>query len=430
MGTLRLATLEDRVFVTSGSILLELADGQVRTDDDFSDGLPLFAEVTGVVGRLPKAATLTLITSNGRIGWGEVYRWDKTHWKRASALPQGSLYYGMSEWSQDRQLALVVQGWPAQNPPKREFRLLRGKGAVPQLTAGSTAECTTLADPLGFRAFPSGEVVLIGARCGGEGGVVEWWASGARTSTVVALPGVRIDPDGMFDGKGVRASAHGDEKLIVGGGPFLIRLASDGVTLVKPPPGDVTAVAHTADGVAWVVAGGKVYRRAGESWESVPFADGGTEPVTGIAARGEDVFVTRPSSLYALAPPAGAAQALDITWRSEVRSIKIAPAARDWCETPFVLMYAFTRVTPADYDFPMSRAALKGQKQFEGVRLVVTEEGDKKYFGAFTTSVALGRQLVERIESQVKGSKPVLLCAQPRVVREIKMNFATGDVMP
>jgi hypothetical protein len=94
-----------------------------------------------------------------------------------------------------------------------------------------------------------------------------------------------------------------------------------------------------------------------------------------------------------------------------------------------VLLYGFTKMTPDDYDFPLTRKAVKGHPEFAGVRFVVTKDGGQKYFTAQVPSFEMGKKLVALIEKEVQGSKPQILCAEPEVVREVKIDLRTGEVV-
>jgi hypothetical protein len=98
------------------------------------------------------------------------------------------------------------------------------------------------------------------------------------------------------------------------------------------------------------------------------------------------------------------------------------------CKSLFIMLYAFTKVTPPDYDFPLTRAAVKGKTRYKTTRFVVTEVGGKKFFGAFVPDLDTGKALVSLVEKEVKGSKPQLVCHDPKVIREIKLNITTGEV--
>jgi hypothetical protein len=93
-----------------------------------------------------------------------------------------------------------------------------------------------------------------------------------------------------------------------------------------------------------------------------------------------------------------------------------------------VILYGFTRVTPDDYDFPLTRQALKGHTELSPVRFVVTRDLGKKYLAAIPPSFPMGQKLVNLIEKEVKGSKPQIVCAVPEIVRELKVDLKTGAI--
>jgi len=72
-------------------------------------------------------------------------------------------------------------------------------------------------------------------------------------------------------------------------------------------------------------------------------------------------------------------------------------------------------VTPDDYDFPLTRKALRGQTQFAKARFVVTTDNGRKFFGAIPSSYEEGVKLVSRVKAQVPGSTPQLLRAGRRL---------------
>jgi hypothetical protein len=111
------------------------------------------------------------------------------------------------------------------------------------------------------------------------------------------------------------------------------------------------------------------------------------------------------------------------------RVTRARPASPD-CKTNVVVLYGFTKVTPDDYDFPLTRKALKGKKQFADVKFAVTREAGQKFFVGLTDSFTRGRALADVIRKDVQGSSPQVVCAEPELVRELKIDLATGDVVP
>jgi len=112
----------------------------------------------------------------------------------------------------------------------------------------------------------------------------------------------------------------------------------------------------------------------------------------------------------------------------EVRTRSMpAPLTRD-CETPFVLLYTLSKSAPASYDFPSTRAALKGHLEFKSAELVEVTRIDKRYLGAKVPSVPLAIKLAEFIKQKVQGSTPQTACYNPRVTRTIDLDYATGEL--
>jgi hypothetical protein len=94
-----------------------------------------------------------------------------------------------------------------------------------------------------------------------------------------------------------------------------------------------------------------------------------------------------------------------------------------------VVLYKLSRVAPKDYDFPLTRAALKGHPEYADVRFAETEDAGSRYFVAFVPDFAKGRSLTKLIVDKVQGAKPQLLCGEPpQVNREIGIDLATGAI--
>ncbi|TKC98111.1 hypothetical protein [Polyangium fumosum] len=100
------------------------------------------------------------------------------------------------------------------------------------------------------------------------------------------------------------------------------------------------------------------------------------------------------------------------------------------CKELFVVLYKLAKVAPPDYDFPLTRAALKGHTELSGVKFAETEETGRRYFVAFVPSFSLGQKLVKTVQEGVKGSTPQLLCGKPaRTNRDIRIDLRTGEIV-
>lgn len=105
-------------------------------------------------------------------------------------------------------------------------------------------------------------------------------------------------------------------------------------------------------------------------------------------------------------------------------------AAHPGCKEPFVQMFKLNKVAPADYDFPLTRKALKGHTEFGGVGFLEAQDGPHRYFIAKVKTVEQGRKLAEVIRKGVKDSSPQVLCGQPaKVNRELKIDLRSGDLV-
>jgi hypothetical protein len=100
-------------------------------------------------------------------------------------------------------------------------------------------------------------------------------------------------------------------------------------------------------------------------------------------------------------------------------------AATPACTNVFVALYAVAPSTPADYDFPLTRAALLAKPELVHADFVEVEIDGKRTFGAIPPSYAAGKDLVALIESRVAGAKPQLLCGEPRILRTVPMELPT-----
>lgn len=98
------------------------------------------------------------------------------------------------------------------------------------------------------------------------------------------------------------------------------------------------------------------------------------------------------------------------------------------CDSIFVLLYAVTRSMPKDYDYPLTRAALKGHPEFADVTFAETEDRGQHYFGAFVPELSLGQRLLAVVHKKVKDSKSVMVCRHPKKVRLLEFDLATGAV--
>jgi hypothetical protein len=100
--------------------------------------------------------------------------------------------------------------------------------------------------------------------------------------------------------------------------------------------------------------------------------------------------------------------------------------ADESCEQVYVLLYTLSADAPADFDYPATRKALRGHDEFSTARFVETDDGERRYLGAFVTSLPLAKKLVSTVEHGVPKSKPIALCGTPPPIRR-DLNFDFGE---
>lgn len=197
------------------------------------------------------------------------------------------------------------------------------------------------------------------------------------------------------------------------------------------------------DGSMWAVLDGKLYRvpADGKVFESVvlpsaPDTTGtGSQDLVAVDVRftpnGDPVVAAFGDKHYVLVPTkrAPSKPMVAATPKSKVAFGDVKPATAS-CTKPFVVLYGMTKMAPDDYDFPLTRKALKGKSKYKETRFWVTRDAGQRFLIARTATVELGKDLVKDISASVKDSKPQLLCGDPaETIRELKIDLVTGDVV-
>src|SRR5262249_2310972 len=148
--------------------------------------------------------------------------------------------------------------------------------------------------------------------------------------------------------------------------PFFMHFDGKTVTPVDGAPGkDPTALAAAEDGTLYAVFDGKIHRRSTSGvWEQLLLPLSHTPQ--SVVAPGKDVWVASliglrpdgwerpPGALLHLGPAPAAVQKVAPP-KKDIPLYKRLKPVTPRCKTLFVMLYAFTKVTPADYDFPLTR---------------------------------------------------------------------------
>jgi hypothetical protein len=106
------------------------------------------------------------------------------------------------------------------------------------------------------------------------------------------------------------------------------------------------------------------------------------------------------------------------------------PPATVACHDLVVILARVSKSAPAAFDFPQTRAAVRGHAEIEGTEFVEIEIDGKRLLAAKVTSMEMGSRLVEIVGHRVAGTRPELVCAQPTVTRALSFDLGTGDVRP
>jgi len=320
---------------------------------------------------------------------------------------------------------------------------------------------------IAFAALRGGGLFALGQdQLEEDAWAVERWAPDQASGVVDSLPRAgefSIDATGIVAIAENDAYVYGSLHNRQGGydpkdyGAYLAHF--DGKTWSSVPfagSGGITSLAAAKDAI-WVASVSGIYKQVRGSTNYVPVAlpsdeqaraalAGAAPPLKtpvpwtisqiyvdeanvvwlGAEADGRPVILrSKPSSSLWHAPEG-------TKWSQAVHQFQPYRAADETCENNgshiFVMLYAATKSTPKDYDYPLTRAALKGHTEFASVQFAETEELGRHYFGAFVPELSLAKKLVKVVEAGVKGSKPVALCRDPKKLRILGVDLKTGNV--
>ena len=310
--------------------------------------------------------------------------------------------------------------------------------------------------PQTFGGTREGALVSVGrSACNNDDLLVEVWAAGSPTSTISKLP---ASPNqALFDIVSEVVPGAGEKDAYVLYGDVF---AFDGKALTPLPalPTAVTSLAVAKDGTLYaitaerkgldqakrqtvVIAPPALHKFDGKAWRSISLP----AAPDSLATDGDGaVWVSAGTTLFRTPKKAGEKSSVVASTPAKADAAASGGAAGSsskqkffksprppgpLCPSNLVVLYGFTKVTPDDYDFPLTRKALKGHTEYDKARFVVAKDGGQKFFSAIVPDAKAGRKLVELIEKEVKGSKPQLVCAEPEIVREMKIDLKTGDVV-
>ena len=220
----------------------------------------------------------------------------------------------------------------------------------------------------------------------------------------------------------------------------LYRYGTDG-TWTTQPIGAATSVAWVHGRPAWAVVNGAVMQRTeGGEWtkRELPapaFSTGAKLQAhrVAISPRGE-VWVSgsyaehRPE--WTMAESREVLLRLGATHAATHCEVAKGPSFSSWpapatatCETPVAILARVAKSAPADYDFPQTRGAVRGHKELLGTEFVEIDLDGKRLLAAKVPSLDVGKHLVSLVSEAVHGTRPEVVCLQPKVTRPVVVDL-------
>jgi hypothetical protein len=413
-----------------------LENGKVKVPRNLIFPTGFWALVVGVEGRWPDGVRLLWTGTTGRTGVAEQSVLGDHGWTGRGGASVGYHYVSMARTAGGT-FGMLAPSMPF---PGTSWSIveLDGKAAPYQLTPASKAECfdkelgkprqTAAVVPTAFGATADGTLISIGATCK-DRWAAEVWKPGARTAQLHVF---EARENGAFDGEPRGALVRGANKDAWLLERFVARYDGSAWKDLGAAPDDalLTAGAAAPDGTLWAIdAAGGLRHLTGEAWETVSLP--GEAKAEDVAVHEGVLYVSAGGVLFRHgqpgAPPAAREKPAGAPKGGPPRRLPRPGSAR--CPQNLVLLYSFTKTTPDDYDFPLTRKAVKGHTELSGVRFVVTRDFGQKFFAAQAPTYAAGVKLARLVEEAVQGSKPQILCAEPEVLREVKIDLRTGEVV-
>jgi hypothetical protein len=332
----------------------------------------------------------------------------------------------------------------------REFKaLLAGKNlALPKLALSNERDCESEFRLKTFAAGLNGAVVAVGPRCGAEEQLMaERWEGGKSDGHVSALQSQAMVPKSAT------------LTVVLGPGRLGAVIASDADTattwretkagfqeLLTPVFPDPYSLAVGVEGELWLVARprGKELNHArafffsGARWSELELPNDaalkaklGTPeaPETlwlrpnNFVVRGEKVYLA--ASIYQgndrmlgsaiLSPRRPSAE-------PEAPTTEAAEPADLGC-VPQVVLFAVSKSTPADYQYPATHDAIIGTHFAESAEFVEVLRSGQRTLVAKTKTRKEADALAAHIKERVAGSRPAVVCEPaPEALRQLSMH--------
>jgi hypothetical protein len=378
-----------RFFPVEGAILV-LADGYPPQADGATLGTPLgvlegdtltfpprlavpgfMSLIVSVEGKWPSALDLLATGTTGRTGIAEHWSLGAKAWELKKSA-ESSLYVGLANTG----TSLLALRIPALAFPGTRSDVVALRGSLagvklspidPACTKGLSADDVAMLPPTDlqpqlFGSTGAGTLFALGTRCN-EKSAIETWAAGTKGSKVVETKATGFES--------VRIStARGRDEAWVFSSPVL---RYDGASWSVFEERALTAGALAVDGTLWAIDDqAKLWRGKPGAFEEIPVG----APVDDVAIASDGtVWIAAGGALHRTKREGDTAKDVKVASTSPPPAGKLGKAppkpGGPKCKTNVVVLYGFTKTTPDDYDFPLSRKALKGHTELETTRFVV-----------------------------------------------------------
>ncbi|MBK8257936.1 MAG: hypothetical protein IPK82_35385 [Polyangiaceae bacterium] len=422
-GRLMLALDEAAEIKPTGKwgIQLGFVDGD-KAEFDTRYVLEGFHSVVEMRGSWPGTIQVLATGDTGRTGIAEQYVIDNKGLQAKSARV-GNYYAGVAQVGGSL-VALENPSMPF-SPPK--VVTISGAALSYKITPHDPKKCEYQKSAVVFSAFGGtgkGTLIGVGDSCSGAPSVETWTASGSP-STIADLSSFGIESNGaaIVTGPGDKAWIVSNKILEFDGSNWK----------VLPNPADKESVVEAASdssGKLWALASsGSVYTFSSGTWQNETLPSGVKGVHIAVSKDGTVWVSTQSALLRTKRDKDGEGLRVEAKDSAPVKRKRAFTPGGPRCTSNVVVLYAFTKVTPDDYDFPLTRKALKGHGEFSKLKFVVTKDNGQKYFTAMGGDFASSEKLRAHIEKEVQGAKPTIVCTEPEVVREVKINLTTGDVI-
>jgi len=389
-----------------------------------------------------------------------------SEWQPLSVGDAGGIGVGLYSWSEDRILEWRTSpqgdgGKVGESPHSLlGLRVLRGTNkAAPEIPAALRKRLRKE----GFwtsavTAFRTGEVVVVGNLTGAEA-VPEKQELG-KIGTLIWREDLKNPDYFTTPQKGAGPRGEADSPAILGGDSLASVRLRDGDRVLKLEGSAWVEDGKVSDkgmpdvwfGKPMVVGAGKgIFARVAQGAAWVPLAavtPEGTKEMTGDAVPGSYavdaggvIWATRDDILFSSKQPAS--KMLEITEDDLVNRRKasvLGGGSRDATHEPvestvyppcslwYVILDRMPVPEKDTTDYPEVRALLKGHSEWSGVKLVVSRERGEQLLGAETADEEMASKIDALVRKKGKKGAAGTVCAEPAIVRQLKIDFATGEV--